>query len=99
MNLPPTDSAGEHTKRARLQVKWRAAGKDTPPTTSLSLLGWSVKDNVPVPVYGCTEITLKSVLQYTACACGCKWFPARARISSRTIISSVKVMKNAPMTK
>lgn len=72
-SLPPTtQSAAEHIKRARLQVLlWRAADKTAPPAYlfNISLFGWQILDNIPVPVYGNSEIAPKSVLQLIACRC------------------------------
>ena len=51
-SLPPTDkSAIEHVKRARLQVLIsRAADQNDPPVTNLSMFGWKLEQDIPVPV-------------------------------------------------
>ena len=67
-SLPPTkECAAEHIKRARLQVLlWRAADKLAPPecTTNLSVFGWRLEGDTPVPVYGCADIAPKAVLEF-----------------------------------
>ena len=68
--LPPTDnSAKEHIKRARLQVLlWRAADQYEPPSITLSMYGWQLDEEIPVPVHG-TVVAPKELLQLVACAC------------------------------
>jgi len=53
-SLPPTDkSAIEHVKRALLQVLiWRAADQNDPRATNLSMFGWQIEEDIPVPVHG-----------------------------------------------
>lgn len=54
----------------RLQVLlWRAADKNAPLTTNLSLSGWTRGENIPVLVQGSAETAPKSVLKLVACGC------------------------------
>jgi len=84
-SLPPTDkSAVEHVKRARLQVLiWRAADQNDPPATNLSMFGWKIEEDIPVPVHG-TVVAPKELLELVAC--GCKTVPpcSKANCSCRS---------------
>ena len=84
-SLPPTDkSAIEHVKRARLQVLiWRAADQNDPPAAHLSMFGWKIEEDIPVPVHG-TVVAPNELLELVAC--GCKSVPpcSRAKCSCRS---------------
>lgn len=71
--LPPTnESAAEHIKRARITVLlWRSADKIAPPasTANISLYGWKIENDIPVPDYGKIEIAPKCILKQAACKC------------------------------
>jgi len=77
-SLPPTDkSAIEHVKRARFQVLiWRAADQNNPPASNLSMFGWKIEEDIPVPVHG-TVVAPNELLELVAC--GCKSVPPCSR--------------------
>ena len=69
--LPPTNEAAmQHIRRARLQVLiWRSADQPSPPQLNISLFGWKIEHDIPVPVYGNGEFAPKALLELVACGC------------------------------
>jgi len=69
-SLPPIDKAAvEHVKRAHLQVHiWRAVDQNNLPATNLSIFGWKIEEDIPVPVHG-TVVASKGLLELVACGC------------------------------
>ena len=73
-SLPPTDPAlDEHIKRAHLQTMlWKSADEKEPPIVDICAFGWEIKDGIPVPCTGVSEVAPSELMKVIACGCSAK---------------------------
>ena len=73
MALPPTSAnLLQHILRAHLQVMlWKAANCQGPPdeSTNITLYGWEVRDDIPVPVIAAGDPAPPELLDVIRCQC------------------------------